>query len=121
MACLLGVQQSFGKAEVALREVAGWELDDNTIRRLCHAIAQQAAGTREQRATADAFARAPGDLELQIDAGKDKTAASAASRRRLRSGTSATCRRRRFGRWWPPWKRRKTSASAAPGRRSGWG
>jgi hypothetical protein len=73
MACLLGVQQSFPKAEVALREVAGWDLDDNTIRRLCHAVAQQATDTRAQRATAEAFARAEGDRELQIDAGKVNT------------------------------------------------
>jgi hypothetical protein len=44
MACLLGVQRSFAKAEVALLEVAGWELDDNTIRRLCHATAARAQG-----------------------------------------------------------------------------
>jgi hypothetical protein len=73
MACLLGVQQSFAKAELALREVAGWDLDDNTIRQLCHATAQQAAATRDQRATAAAFAQAPGELELQIDAGKVNT------------------------------------------------
>jgi hypothetical protein len=73
MACLLGVQQSFKKAEVALLEVAGWKLDDNTIRRLCHAVAQRASATREQRATAEAFAQATGDLELQIDAGKVNT------------------------------------------------
>jgi hypothetical protein len=73
MACRLGVQQSFEKAEVALREVAGWELDDNTIRRLCHATAAQATASREQRSTAEAFARAEGDLELQIDAGKVHT------------------------------------------------
>jgi hypothetical protein len=73
MACLLGVQQSFPKAEVALLEVAGWKLDDNTIRRLCHAVAQQATSTREQRANAEAFAQAAGDLELQIDAGKVNT------------------------------------------------
>lgn len=73
MACLLGVQQSFQKAELALLEVAGWKLDDNTIRQLCHAVAQQAASTREQRATAEAFAQATGDRELQIDAGKVNT------------------------------------------------
>ncbi len=73
MACLLGVQQSFKKAEVAVREVAGWKLDDNSIRRLCHAVAQQATSTRQQRATAEAFAQAAGDLELQIDAGKVNT------------------------------------------------
>ncbi len=73
MACLLGVQQSFHKAELALLEVAGWKLDDNTIRQLCHAMAQQASSSREQRAPAEAFAQAQGDLELQIDAGKVNT------------------------------------------------
>jgi hypothetical protein len=73
MACLLGVQQSFHKAEVALLEVAGWKLDDNTLRQLCHSVAQQAASSREQRATAEAFAQAEGDRELQIDAGKVNT------------------------------------------------
>lgn len=74
MACLLGVQQSFAKAQLALAEVAGWELDDNTIRRLCHATAAQATANRQERATAAAFAAAAGDLELQIDAGKVNTA-----------------------------------------------
>jgi len=73
MACLLGVQRSFEKAEVALLEVAGWDLDDNTIRQLCHATAARAGSTREQRDTAEAFARARGDLEVQIDAGKINT------------------------------------------------
>ena len=75
MACLLGVQQSFAKAQRALDEVAGWELDDNTIRRLCHATAARARASREERATAEAFAEAAGDLELQIDAGKANTPA----------------------------------------------
>jgi len=73
MACLLGVQQSFAKAEQALAEVAGWELDDNTIRQLCHATARRASASRAERATAAAFAAAPGDWELQIDAGKANT------------------------------------------------
>jgi hypothetical protein len=73
MACLLGVQRSFEKAEVALLGVAGWDLDDNTIRQLCHATAARASATREQRDTAEAFARAGGDLEVQIDAGKVHT------------------------------------------------
>jgi hypothetical protein len=73
MACLLGVQRSFEKAEVALLEVAGWELDDNTIRRLCHATAVRAQSARERRDTAAAFARAEGDPEMQIDAGKVNT------------------------------------------------
>lgn len=74
MACLLGVQQSFARAELALAEVAGWDLDDNTIRRLCHAVAAQATARRDERATAPAFAQAAGDLELHIDAGKVNTA-----------------------------------------------
>jgi hypothetical protein len=73
MACLLGVQQSFARAQQALAEVAGWDLDDNTIRRLCHATARHARASRDQRATAEAFAQAPGDWELQIDAGKANT------------------------------------------------
>jgi hypothetical protein len=73
MACLLGVQQSFAKAERALAEVAGWDLDDNTIRRLCHATAQHATASRAERVTAEAFARAEGDWELHIDAGKVNT------------------------------------------------
>jgi len=59
MACLLGVQRSFEKAEVALLEVAGWGLDDNTIRQLCHATAARARSTRERRDTAEAFAESP--------------------------------------------------------------
>jgi len=73
MASLLGVQRSFEKAEVALLEVAGWDLDDNTIRLLCHATAARAGTTRAQRTTAEAFAQADGDLEVQIDAGKINT------------------------------------------------
>lgn len=79
MACLLGIQQSFAKAELALTEVAGWDLDDNTIRQLCHATAARATATRVQRATAAAFAQAqadarrPVDTELHIDAGKVNT------------------------------------------------
>lgn len=73
MACLLGIQRSFQKAEIALLEVAGWDLDDNTIRRLCHATATRAGTSREQRATAETFARAAGDREVQIDAGKINT------------------------------------------------
>ena len=73
MACLLGVQRSFRKAEVALLEVAGWDLDDNTIRQLCHATAEEASSARQLRDTAEVFARADGDWELHIDAGKVNT------------------------------------------------
>jgi hypothetical protein len=79
MACLLGVQQSFVKAEVALAEVAGWQLDDNTIRQLCHATAARATAGRATRDTATVFAQAqadataPVDVEVQLDAGKVNT------------------------------------------------
>jgi len=73
MACLAGVQQSFARAELTLAELAGWELDDNTIRQLCHATAAQTTAGRAARATAARFAAAPGDRELQIDAGKVNT------------------------------------------------
>lgn len=73
MACLLGVQQSFAKAEVALREVAGWEIDDNTLRRLCHATAARVQARRGERATAALFGASEGDAELHIDAGKVNT------------------------------------------------
>lgn len=73
MACWLGVQQSFVAAQKTLAEVAGWELDDNTIRQLCHTVATRAQADRGERTTAAAFAEAEGDLELQIDAGKVNT------------------------------------------------
>lgn len=73
MACLLGVQQSFAKAERALAEVAGWDLDDNTLRQLCHATAADANAQRTERTTAEAFAQASGDVELHLDAGKANT------------------------------------------------
>jgi len=73
MACLLGVQQSFEKAQLALTEVAGWKLDDNSIRQLCHATAKHARDHRVERASAETFAKALGDWELQIDAGKANT------------------------------------------------
>lgn len=73
MACLAGVQQSFARAEQLLDELAGWQLDDETIRRVCHETAQKARATREQRATAELFAQAAGDHEAHIDAGKVNT------------------------------------------------
>ena len=73
MICLLGVQRSFGKAQFTLREVVGWNLDDNTIRLHCHATAHKARSTHQSRATPEAFAQAEGDQELQIDAGKANT------------------------------------------------
>lgn len=73
MACLAGIRQSFAQAEQLLTELARWELDDETIRRLCHAEAARARAHREERTTAAAFRAAPGDAEVQIDAGKVNT------------------------------------------------
>jgi hypothetical protein len=73
MACLLGVQRSCALAERALAEVAGWDLDDNTIRQLVHATAARARASRTERSTAAAFAASAGDWELQVDAGKANT------------------------------------------------
>jgi hypothetical protein len=79
IATLLGIQNSFAKAEFTLAETVGWKLDDDTIRKLCHETARHATKTREERATAESFAEAkaeserPVDTELQIDAGKVNT------------------------------------------------
>jgi len=74
LACLAGVEQSFARAERLLHELAGWRLDQETLRRLCHAEARQAAAWLEGAATPAAhFAAAEGDWELHIDAGKVNT------------------------------------------------
>lgn len=73
MACLAGVQQSFARAQQVLAELAGWQVDDETIRRVCHQTARQAHARREERATAERFAQAPGDGEVHVDAGKVNT------------------------------------------------
>jgi hypothetical protein len=74
--CHVGVSDSFGRGESTLRELAGWSVDAETIRRLCHA---EAARCREDRAVgrraAEDFQDAPGHRELQIDAGKVNTEA----------------------------------------------
>jgi hypothetical protein len=133
-ACLLGVQQSFAKAGVALAEVAGWDLDDHTVRRLCHAAAARAAAGRAERSTAEALARAEGDREVHIDAGeantlqgwRDVQVAVCARRPRGEPSTAAgrderDLPRRRGAPWRPPWRRPAPSATAAPRRPSGWG
>src|SRR5207248_4339422 len=73
MAVLAGARDAFARAAVALRELAGWELDDEAIRRLTHAAAARAAATRSDRPDAGRFAAAAGVTEVQIDAGKVNT------------------------------------------------
>lgn len=73
MATLAGLQRSFAHAEDLLRELSGWELDDNTIRKITHQTARRAAAERPERADAARFAAAEGVPEVTIDAGKVNT------------------------------------------------
>lgn len=72
--CHVGVDNSFDRGERTLQELKGWSVDAETIRRLCHVEALACRKTKCERLAAAAdFASAPGDRELQIDAGKVNT------------------------------------------------
>lgn len=73
MASFAGTRDSFARAELALRELCGWDLDDNTIRKVTHEIARKATTTRDQRADDERFQEASGHVEVAIDAGKVNT------------------------------------------------
>ena len=73
MAVFAGTRDSFAHAQQALRELCGWHLDDDVIRRLTHATARRATSDRDTRADAGRFTRAPGVVEVAIDAGKVNT------------------------------------------------
>jgi hypothetical protein len=73
MATLAGLQRSFVHAESLLKELSGWELDDNTIRKITHETARDAAERRAERSDATRFAEAKGEPEVAIDAGKVNT------------------------------------------------
>jgi hypothetical protein len=73
MAVLAGTRDSFARAEVILRELAGWELDDEVIRQLTHTAAKRLNASREHRTDDERFAKAKGVVEVQIDAGKVNT------------------------------------------------
>lgn len=73
MAVLAGTRDSFARAEVTLRELAGWELDDEVIRQLTHATAARLNASRAGRTDGQRFAKAKGAVEVQIDAGKVNT------------------------------------------------
>lgn len=73
MATRAGLQRSFAHAESLLRELCGWDLDDNTIRQLTHRTAHRAATHRVSRGDATRFAAAEGVSEVAIDAGKVNT------------------------------------------------
>jgi hypothetical protein len=73
MAVLAGTRDSFARAEVLLRELAGWELDDEVIRQLTHAAATRLGASRAGLTDGERFAKAEGVVEVQIDAGKVNT------------------------------------------------
>jgi hypothetical protein len=74
MADKAGINEPFRQAEALLFELAGWKIDAETIRRYCHEDAAAARASRAERtALPELFARAEGDRELQIDAGKVNT------------------------------------------------
>lgn len=73
MAVFAGTRDSFARAELALRELCGWDLDDDTIRTLTHAAARRATTTRRDREDNTRFEKAPGAIEVAIDAGKVNT------------------------------------------------
>jgi hypothetical protein len=70
---LAGVEHSFARAQQVLAELCGWQVDDEVIRRTTHAEARRAAGDRPARRDAASFARAAGEVEVLMDAGKVNT------------------------------------------------
>ncbi len=74
--CLFGVEESFARGVRLLGESAGWSISADKLRRLTHAEASRLRRDRPGRLdTADRFAAAEGDWELEIDAGKVNTPA----------------------------------------------
>ena len=73
MAVFAGVRDSFARAESALGELCGWDLDDESIRKITHAVARRATVTRNQRDDVERFQQASGQVEALIDAGKVNT------------------------------------------------
>ena len=72
--CHVGASDSFDRGERTLRELMGWSVDAETVRRLCHAEAAKCRENEaEQRRVAEKFKEAVGDREVQIDAGKVNT------------------------------------------------
>jgi hypothetical protein len=74
LVCHVGASDSFERGERTLRELMGWSVDAETIRRLCHAEAAKCRDNQaERREVAEKFQKAVGDREVQIDAGKVNT------------------------------------------------
>ena len=70
---LAGAEHSFARAERLLGELCGWRVDDEVIRRTTHAHARRATEERPARGDGPAFAAAPGEVEVLVDAGKVNT------------------------------------------------
>ena len=75
LVCLAGGQRSFANAEMLLKELCGWHVSDERIRKACHDEADLIAPWREGEdpAVAKAFRDAPGEPEFQTDATKVNT------------------------------------------------
>jgi hypothetical protein len=74
MACLAGVTVSFARAQRLLDQLCGWSVSDETLRHVCYRAARQVAAWRGRPAASrEAFQKAKGDVELQIDAAKVNT------------------------------------------------
>ena len=72
--CHVGASDSFDRGERTLRELMGWSVDAETVRRLRHAEAAKCRENEaERREVARKFKEAAGDREVQIDAGKVNT------------------------------------------------
>jgi hypothetical protein len=73
MLALVGVEHSFDRGHHVLRELCGWTVDAEVIRRTTHAEARRAQADRPERGDAARFASTPGEVEVLIDAGKVNT------------------------------------------------
>lgn len=74
MVTFAGGQQSFARAEAALRELCGWSVSDETARLACYdeAVRIDRWLDTDERAY-EGFLKAAGEVELQIDAAKVNT------------------------------------------------
>lgn len=70
---LAGLDQSFARGQQILREMCGWQVDDEVIRQTTHAQGKRVAEQRPTRGDAESFAAAAGEAEVLIDAGKVNT------------------------------------------------
>lgn len=72
--CWAGGRSSFAEASASLREIGGWTVSDETIRRACRAEAKAMAAWRADSGRAcEDFLAAEGFVEFQTDAAKVNT------------------------------------------------